>query len=1293
MGNDKYGKTILRMATIIIALAMIVPGIALTQGIETDATGIQPDAAGPTAYAWVNFAAPEHANAARDIGANIVSLREYGAYVKVTESQKTYLSQRFEMSDMPERTVVNLPEQGIQFDSLVGYELAAEWRNPNSNEYLVQFVAPTETAWNDGVKAFSGKILREIGDNLVVVKMTENQRANVEKLDYVQWVGVYEPGFKVDKDIPSTGIVKITVEAYGMDDVPGIMDELANLGAFDITDNNFGGAECYIDSTALPTVAGMESVKLVWNLPEMKTLGNVGGRIVQAHDVWVNTVSNLPANIMGQGQILHVQDIGFDNTHRDFTQGPLGNRITFSEASSTSEYHGTHVAGCALGNGYSMEQYLGLTTTNRIYNELATSNDANRPDRMGFAGRAPEATLYYREELTDTEWSLGYTAGARIFTNSWGPSRISNGYDSAADTFMNSNANSLVMFAAGNDGPRTNTVSGGGNGKLGISVGAVENFRPIDFDSSDDYNQLASFSSRGPTADGRLKPDVVEIGTAFYSTKNSAMSEAEVPGLYNENQLIDQNTDGKGDYVSLQGTSMACPAAAGDTILIRDYLVDVKGIAAPHSTLMKALLIHGAEDMGLGYPSFDQGWGRVNVRNSIAPAFPNVLQWYHHASGIGSGSWDASTQLNTVVIDRTVPLKVTLVHWDAVGDPALTYDLDLVVTGPDGTRYEGNAFKESWSTPIRAGFPGDWATCAFPSWVGGGAYDWDTAQDGGDDKNNVEIVRIETPRTGTWNIQVVWKSSTARPFTIAVTGGMAASYDVNSAYNGVVGSNYKVNMNMDMPRIVPERDDFGEAVFKCAPSGSFVVPYWINNGGTTNDAYTLSATLPSGFTLHSYQPTSPVSVSAGSRVHGYARILVGSVANGTYTLALKAQSNNDGAAPIAQSQIKFQVDVVTSKTPPVYEVAASPAHEDAPTFVSWSASGKDYIACAYRQDEQFGDRVYFTLSSDGGREWSPPIPISQRSWNPGYLGITRATTGAYQGRLMIVYNAWNPGGYMDNTADTRCSYIKVHYADPPYTEWTEKDAWALGEGVDAGNSYRTVNVNWVPNADRFYITVEVFGYSGTDLNTATQTLIACVGKSSSNGGATWSSQTRIDAAVGGKFYFFPSTEIDRLGNMVLFYYERDSSDASQDRDATFQYYTGTWSPMWSVWDTTDNLMMPQTTTSEEGVNSNRAYGAYLKGAHTDGDRELYLTWCDNPTSPNPLFETGYGPYGPVMSDHDYGTRFVFDLEHINNYTYVFGHRKASYDPYGQPNMLMVFDNDFTAAPTPTVDYLTLDSFA
>jgi hypothetical protein len=433
-------------------------------------------------------------------------------------------------------------------------------------------------------------------------------------------------------------------------------------------------------------------------------------------------------------------------------------------------------------------------------------------------------------------------------------------------------------------------------------------------------------------------------------------------------------------------------------------------------------------------------------------------------------------------------------------------------------------------------------------------------------------------------------------------------------------------------------------------------------------------------------------VNANVRLHGYARIMVGSgVTAGTYTLSMRATSVNDATAPIAQSEIKFQIDVVTTETPPTVEVAATTAHEAAPAFVSWNASGVYYIGCAYTQDTRYGERIYYKQSADGGATWTNPVVVNTASWGPGYVTICKGA-GTYANRLMIAWNAWDPTDELTTAAEIQIAY--QDWTAGGQGAWTQVSAFTNGQGRSTGNTYRTVNVAYHLPTNAFVLVVEIFGYDGTDLTTAAMNDVSCGYKVSTNGGGTWGTLGYVDTNGANLYYFFPSVGTLPNGNLFVYFYERDAGDAAQDRDASFREYgtAGTWGTYYISWDTTDNLMMPQSLATTQGANRNRRVGVYLKGANTDGDRSMYLHWSDDGATWQTNGGAGYGPYGPVMSDHDYGTRFVFSTAYQSGYTWIFGHRKVTYDPYGQPNLLAVYDTDFTAAPVPSVDYLTLDSF-
>ena len=77
---------------------------------------------------------------------------------------------------------------------------------------------------------------------------------------------------------------------------------------------------------------------------------------------------------------------------------------------------------------------------------------------------------------------------------------------------------------------------------------------------SDDPTGLAAFSSRGPTDDGRIQPDVFAPGTNILSLRSTRTS-ATGWGLYQHNS----------NYLFMGGTSMSTPITAGAVVLIREF--------------------------------------------------------------------------------------------------------------------------------------------------------------------------------------------------------------------------------------------------------------------------------------------------------------------------------------------------------------------------------------------------------------------------------------------------------------------------------------------------------------------------------------------------------------------------------------------------------------------------------------------------------------------------------------------------------------------------------------------------
>ena len=390
-------------------------------------------------------------------------------------------------------------------------------------------------------------------------------------------------------------------------------------------------------------------------------------------NAWVNL------SLSGAGQSLSTSDSGIDLTHLDLASQVLAHKVVEGCADYDANGHGTHTAGSIAGDGTcSTNQIRGSAWGAKLYAWFCGKDNDN-----GIYTPTTKAELFRGDKEGEGEaWDV------YIHSASWGSAK--NGeYDAECadlDKYVWENSEFLPVFAAGNEGPGTRTISSPAAAKNVLTVGATQNLRREGGGKLDngDPTQTAEFSSRGPCKDGRTKPDIAAPGVGVLSTR--AYNQKYSYGEYAANT----------NYAYDTGTSMATPLTAGAVALVRQWLMkrtdefaDEDG-KRPTAALMKAIVTGGAKDAA--QPSNDQGWGRIDVMETLAPS--------NRAVKLIDRIPFADGEDFTWVVETTndAPFDVQLAWIDFPGAastsqsvPKLVNDLDLTVQSFDeGTIHYGN---------------------------------------------------------------------------------------------------------------------------------------------------------------------------------------------------------------------------------------------------------------------------------------------------------------------------------------------------------------------------------------------------------------------------------------------------------------------------------------------------------------------------------------------------------------------------------------------------------------------------
>ncbi len=640
--------------------------------------------------------------------------------------------------------------------------------------YILHTIGPIHPRWIAMLEQVGVELINYVPNYAYEVLMTPETAERVEGLYFVDWVGIYQPAFKLH---PRLDVGTVTVRlspGFHEDNLVKINTNFDVIGYENLRED---GHRLILEVDIVEHLEELARINDVYHISpytEPKLTAEMDAQLLGGGlwfmddeydhsggsqregdpDIPYRKHGDFGAYInqigyTGKGVTVAVADTGIgdgtvgDAGHEDFTGRVIGGYSAGENEENWADghYHGTACAGLVGGNTHAgtgstfnfAEYYHGqsLAYESELFAMKIFSDDAEfMPDELYPIVEIPA-------QLSD----------AYVHSNSWGGPGNSE-YDERdeifdqavrdADRDTSENRPMVITAAVGNDGGsirggslgyNTNdnqisgdqTINSPANGKNVISVGGNRPYKPfLDYIPEDMYD----YSSRGWTVDNRVKPDVIAPSQSV-TTQNTPL-------------------DG-GGYTSASGTSFGNPLVAGAASIVVDWYEQNHGVR-PSPAMVKAILINTANELDPGVgntrghiPNRDEGWGVPDISKLEYPLEdPISLMFEDQDNLLQTGD---SVEYHVTYDEPDEPLKFTLTWTDKNamsgdglgGAPTLKNNLDLEVETPGGEIIYGNAFDRSGDGNSDDGFTYPDAEVMA---------DFDHNGDGRDNVNNVLNVYI-----------------------------------------------------------------------------------------------------------------------------------------------------------------------------------------------------------------------------------------------------------------------------------------------------------------------------------------------------------------------------------------------------------------------------------------------------------------------------------------------------------------------------------------------------------------------